>query len=515
MAEGVPFLTAIKQEPDGDSADPNNTSVDMKEALVQTDIKFEEMLQEGSHGIKKENPDIFVASCYPAAPSPATPEFPLKIPHTTCNTRSTMASETCCQASQTDLALPSTNISQKRERLTTHEGTDTFEVESGGMMTRSKVRSSEKMTLFVLGSSEMTTPAKRFSGMTTPAHIESSEIKCSGAKKFKKKRMLAKNGSSEKGSNGMMTPTTKRFIKRATLTKEKSSVMTSAEEGLCGLTAPVVKESRRMSPRAKQRSNQYSALFRKRSSKRTAADEMGFTGTTNAGQGISSCIFIPGEERSCGILTQAKKRSTERSSSAMKRSRMCTTSSEENDSTDPTTSSNKVSIGLRTPSHGPTTSATEVSSNPTTPGSNGLNRWHSATEEDEQPLALPFCPKRTPGVQLDSCWTYSPSELFQLYFSRNVIQTVCDYTNKNAKRKLSQGKTTISWSNVHPEDMLKFLSIIIYYSLVKTSSIRDLWRKDHLQNFPSCIMQKKQFEDIKAHLRMSDPDEDAVNDELI
>lgn len=39
------------------SADPNNTSVDMKEALVQTDIKIEKMLQEGFHGIK------YITSC--------------------------------------------------------------------------------------------------------------------------------------------------------------------------------------------------------------------------------------------------------------------------------------------------------------------------------------------------------------------------------------------------------------------------------------------------------------------
>ncbi|KAM9451078.1 piggyBac transposable element-derived protein 4-like [Clarias gariepinus] len=515
MAEGVVSLTAVKQEPDEDPGDPNNASVDMKEALVQTDIKIEKMLQEGFHGIKKENPDIFVASCFPATPSPATPlaSFPFNLPHPTCDTTLTKATKTCCQSSQTD--LPSTNISQKRERLTPHEETATFEAGSGGMMTRSKFRASEKMTLFVLGSREMTTPAKRFSDVTTPARLGSSGIKSSGTKKFKKRRMLVKNGSREKGSNGMVMPTMKGFIKRATPTKDKSSVMTSTEEGLCGLTAPVVEESRRISAQAKQRSNQYSASFRKRPSESTAADKMGFTGTTNPGQDRSSCINIAGEEGSCGILSQARKRSIEWSASAVKRSRMWTTPSEENDSTDPTTSSDKVSIGLRTPSHGPTISATEDSSDLTTPGSNDFNRWHSATDEDEQPPALPFCPKRTPGVQLDSCRTYSPSELFQLYFSRNVIQTLCDNTNTNAKRKLSQGKTT-SWSNVHPEDMLTFLSIIIYFSLMKTSSIRDLWRKDQLQNlcFPSCIMQRKRFEDIKAHLRMSDPGEDAVNDQL-
>lgn len=111
-----------------------------------------------------------------------------------------------------------------------------------------------------------------------------------------------------------------------------------------------------------------------------------------------------------------------------------------------------------------------------------LNRWHNASEDDEQPPSLPFCPKKPPGVQLGSCWTYSPSELFQLYFSRNVIQTICDNTNTNVAQKLSHGKTR-QWSDVNPEDMLKFLSIIIYFSLMKTLSVRDLWRESTFTTF--------------------------------
>lgn len=166
---------------------------------------------------------------------------------------------------------------------------------------------------------------------------------------------------------------------------------------------------------------------------------MGFTGSTAPGQKGNCGVTIPAEEGSSGMATQAKKRSSWKL-----------------ESSDLTTPDRKGSSRMRTKRRRCT----------------DLNKWHDASEDDEQPLTFLFCHKRPPGVQLNSCWTYSFSELFQLYFSRRVIQTLCGSTNTNVAPKFRQGKTS-QWSDVHPEDMLKFLSIIIYYSLLKTSSVRD------------------------------------------
>ncbi|KAJ8353412.1 hypothetical protein SKAU_G00209790 [Synaphobranchus kaupii] len=141
--------------------------------------------------------------------------------------------------------------------------------------------------------------------------------------------------------------------------------------------------------------------------------------------------------------------------------------------------------------------------------------WHDMADEDEEPHQFPFCPRRTPGVQLDLQQDYSPLDLFRLFFSKDVLKLLCDNTNGNAARKHAQGLHT-PWSDVDAEDMLKYLSIVLYLGLVKPSAARDLWRKDRLHNhpFPCSVMPGYRYEAIGAFLHMSDTTADVINDQL-
>ncbi|KAG7455924.1 hypothetical protein MATL_G00246210 [Megalops atlanticus] len=143
------------------------------------------------------------------------------------------------------------------------------------------------------------------------------------------------------------------------------------------------------------------------------------------------------------------------------------------------------------------------------------DRWRDPSEEDEQPPPFQFRPRRTPGVQLDFRVEYSPSDIFKLFFSKDVLRTLCCNTNKYAARRTAEGMLR-SWTDIDAQEMLKFISIVIYLGLVKPSAARDMWRKDRLHNhpFPASVMPGYRFEAINAYLHMSDPAADAVNDQL-
>ncbi|KAJ8365927.1 hypothetical protein SKAU_G00147580 [Synaphobranchus kaupii] len=143
--------------------------------------------------------------------------------------------------------------------------------------------------------------------------------------------------------------------------------------------------------------------------------------------------------------------------------------------------------------------------------------WRDLSNEDQEPHQFPFCPRRTPGVQLDRQQDYSPMELFQLFFSKEAVKILCQNTNKNKERKRLQGlRTALFLKDVDANDMLKYLSLVIYLGLLKPSTPRDLWRRDrlHTHPFPASVMPGYKFEAIGSLLHMSDPAGDVVNDQL-
>ncbi|XP_030646870.1 piggyBac transposable element-derived protein 4-like [Chanos chanos] len=144
------------------------------------------------------------------------------------------------------------------------------------------------------------------------------------------------------------------------------------------------------------------------------------------------------------------------------------------------------------------------------------DRWRNPSEEDKEPRPFQFRPRRPPGVQLDFLQKdYSPSDIFQLFFSKHVMRTLCCNTNKYAARRTAEGLQR-HWTDINNEEMFRFIGIIIYLGLVKTSAARDMWRRDRLHRhpFPASVMPGYRYEAISAYLHMSDPAEDAKNDQL-
>ncbi|XP_007242571.2 piggyBac transposable element-derived protein 4 [Astyanax mexicanus] len=139
-------------------------------------------------------------------------------------------------------------------------------------------------------------------------------------------------------------------------------------------------------------------------------------------------------------------------------------------------------------------------------------RWNDITDEDKQPSLFRFHPKRPPGPQLLPGKTYSPLQLFQLFFSSSVVQTLVDNTNKFGKISAAGGKK-LKWTPVTVKEFYAFIGLVVYMGLVKVKSIMDLWSKKQLYQFqfPSMVMSSKRFTAISSNLHLSDPEEDAEN----
>ncbi|KAK1891118.1 PiggyBac transposable element-derived protein 2 [Dissostichus eleginoides] len=63
------------------------------------------------------------------------------------------------------------------------------------------------------------------------------------------------------------------------------------------------------------------------------------------------------------------------------------------------------------------------------------DRWCNIDEEDVEPLQPRFRPDRDVGPQLNRTANYTPLELFQLFFSMTVINTLVKNTNAYGKNK--------------------------------------------------------------------------------
>nr|XP_046216191.1 piggyBac transposable element-derived protein 4-like isoform X1 [Oncorhynchus gorbuscha] len=140
-------------------------------------------------------------------------------------------------------------------------------------------------------------------------------------------------------------------------------------------------------------------------------------------------------------------------------------------------------------------------------------KWRTEDEPDQEHKWLPFEPARTPGPQLDTSKNYTVLELFQLFFSNDVVDTLCSNTNKNAKRRQEHGIKE-PWKPVSVEEMYKYLSIVIYMGLLNVHTVSDYWNRNRIYCLPFCctVMTMTRFRAITYSLHMSDPAEDEEND---
>lgn len=143
-----------------------------------------------------------------------------------------------------------------------------------------------------------------------------------------------------------------------------------------------------------------------------------------------------------------------------------------------------------------------------------LEPWRTRKDPDTAPEINQFMPRRTPGVQVDNDATYSPLDLFHLFFSTTTMLNLCTNTNKYAAKRLQMGKK-YKWADVEVEELSQFLGLLIYISLVSLPTINDYWKQNTITSvlFPATMMTRDRFKVLLRNIHPSDPEEDMKNDE--
>uniref|UniRef100_A0AAV2LPJ5 PiggyBac transposable element-derived protein domain-containing protein n=1 Tax=Knipowitschia caucasica TaxID=637954 RepID=A0AAV2LPJ5_KNICA len=134
-------------------------------------------------------------------------------------------------------------------------------------------------------------------------------------------------------------------------------------------------------------------------------------------------------------------------------------------------------------------------------------RWRDIDEPDVPVPKLRFRPSRLVGPQLSLTSSYSPLQLFQLYFDSDVMSTLM--TNTNA-----YGRRQPHFSPVCLKDMYSYIALVIYMGLVPLKTLLDYWRSSRLFTlpFPSRTMNRVRFNQISRCLHMNDPEVELEND---
>lgn len=139
--------------------------------------------------------------------------------------------------------------------------------------------------------------------------------------------------------------------------------------------------------------------------------------------------------------------------------------------------------------------------------------WRNIDEEDVMPPQPRFRPERDVGPQLNRTANYTPLELFQLFFSTTVIDTLVTNTNAYGKKKYQGQKE--SWVPVTTADMNSFLCLVLYMGLVPLKTLKEFWRGSKLFSlpFPASVMPCRRFLAISRSLHMNDLAAEAANDQ--
>lgn len=90
--------------------------------------------------------------------------------------------------------------------------------------------------------------------------------------------------------------------------------------------------------------------------------------------------------------------------------------------------------------------------------------WCSNMDSTEPPEII-FRPLHAVGAKLIKTALYSPLQLFQLFFSSLLLQTLM--ANSNAYGSMRQTVNGKPWKEITMKDMMSYLALVIYIGMVK------------------------------------------------
>uniref|UniRef100_A0A673H9L1 PiggyBac transposable element-derived protein domain-containing protein n=1 Tax=Sinocyclocheilus rhinocerous TaxID=307959 RepID=A0A673H9L1_9TELE len=139
-------------------------------------------------------------------------------------------------------------------------------------------------------------------------------------------------------------------------------------------------------------------------------------------------------------------------------------------------------------------------------------RWNDCSVEDEVPALPNFLPKRNPGAQLVMDRIYSPLQLFQLFFTGSVVDTIVKNTNTFARMRSEAGKRFL-WLPLKAEELYSYIALVIYMGLLGAKNIIDYWSGKEIYRlpFPKSVMSRSRFQAISWNLHLCDPEDDREN----
>lgn len=129
-----------------------------------------------------------------------------------------------------------------------------------------------------------------------------------------------------------------------------------------------------------------------------------------------------------------------------------------------------------------------------------------------------FSARREPGVDLgvalrSAARRYSRAvDFFLLFFTAEIITEICKNTNKYAwmhiLQKPSYSEKDGSWREVTPEEMIKFIGLIIYMGIVQVPRLHWYWNTGSLFTglVPPRVMARTRFKALLAFLSVTDPE---------
>ncbi len=140
-------------------------------------------------------------------------------------------------------------------------------------------------------------------------------------------------------------------------------------------------------------------------------------------------------------------------------------------------------------------------------------KWNGVDIPDVTPPQPTFRHTNSPGPKLIRTATYTVLQLYQLFFTNSLLQTIIQNTNDYGS--IHHTKPSNPWIDVTLQDMFAFMAMVIYMGLVKLPAITDYWRGGNLYNlpFPKKLITGKKFLRICWSLHLSSLVDDAANEQ--